>query len=206
VFFSATAFAGDALYSFKGKSYTVKNMNPAMQQSVYETNMEQYENMGHIIDGAILENHINELAKKKNVDPKVIENDLFSLKTPTEAEMKKWYEKNKARIPYPFEKIKNEIANMLKNEKKNSVRAELLTKLKKKGSFKLNLKVPVAPVFKISSKGYPNKGNKNAKVTLVEFADYQCPHCKKASGMVKDVIKKYGNKINVVYLDFRINR
>jgi hypothetical protein len=24
--------------------------------------------------------------------------------------------------------------------------------------------------------------------------------------MVKDVIKKYGNKINVVYLDFRINR
>lgn len=34
------------------------------------------------------------------------------------------------------------------------------------------------------------KGDPGAKYTLVEFADYQCPHCKKAAGVVDELMKK----------------
>ncbi len=48
-------------------------------------------------------------------------------------------------------------------------------------------------------------GNKNAKVSWVEFGDYQCPYCKKLhSGARKEIIKKYvdSGKINMVFKNF----
>jgi protein-disulfide isomerase len=46
------------------------------------------------------------------------------------------------------------------------------------------------------------KGNSNAKVTVVEFADYQCPFCKRYHDTVgPDLLKQYvdSGKINFVY-------
>lgn len=43
------------------------------------------------------------------------------------------------------------------------------------------------------------KGNKNAKVTLVEFADFRCGHCRNASDTVKQLLKNYKDKLKVVY-------
>jgi len=34
-------------------------------------------------------------------------------------------------------------------------------------------------------------GNKNAKVTVIEYADYQCPGCSTAAPKAKSVVEKY---------------
>ena len=65
---------------------------------------------------------------------------------------------------------------------------------------------PIAPKVNINSAGYPTKGKKGAKVTIVEFADYQCPHCKNASAEMKNIMKKYGDRVQLVYMDFPVNR
>ena len=46
-------------------------------------------------------------------------------------------------------------------------------------------------------------GNLKGNVTLVEFFDYQCIHCKKMSPVVSELIKKDGN-LRVVYKEFPI--
>ncbi len=45
----------------------------------------------------------------------------------------------------------------------------------------------------------PSFGKADAKVTIVEFSDFQCPFCSKAGEIVTELKKKYGNKIRVAF-------
>jgi protein-disulfide isomerase len=47
--------------------------------------------------------------------------------------------------------------------------------------------------------GGPARGNMNAKVTIVEFSDFQCPFCKRAEDSVNQVMQNYGDKIKFVW-------
>lgn len=47
-----------------------------------------------------------------------------------------------------------------------------------------------------------NTGSESAKITLVEFSDFQCPACKAASPAVKSVLTKYGENLRFVYRHF----
>jgi protein-disulfide isomerase len=42
-------------------------------------------------------------------------------------------------------------------------------------------------------------------VTIVEFADYQCPHCKIAAESLKKVTEKFKGKVRLVFMDYPIN-
>jgi protein-disulfide isomerase len=70
---------------------------------------------------------------------------------------------------------------------------------------KLDLsKDPYAEVTKkIDLTGRPVRGNKDAKVTIVNFDDLQCPFCSRTHGqLVNDVLKLYGDSVRIVYKDF----
>lgn len=55
---------------------------------------------------------------------------------------------------------------------------------------------------KISLDDVPIKGNKNAKVTIVEYSDFQCPFCNRANPIIENVLKDYKDKIRVVYKQY----
>ena len=59
---------------------------------------------------------------------------------------------------------------------------------------------------KITTKGAPTKGPKDAKVTIVEFSDFQCPYCARAhSTLTNEVLNQYGDKVKVVYKNFPLS-
>lgn len=45
-------------------------------------------------------------------------------------------------------------------------------------------------------------GNLQAKITLVEYGDYQCPHCGHAHPLLKRLLKEMGNDIRFVFRNF----
>lgn len=45
-------------------------------------------------------------------------------------------------------------------------------------------------------------GNKDAKVTLIEYGDFECPACSSAYRTVKNVKEKYKNDIKVIFRQF----
>jgi protein-disulfide isomerase len=57
-------------------------------------------------------------------------------------------------------------------------------------------------VYTIPISSSPVKGPKDAKVTIVEFSDFQCPFCSQAAALVPDVLKAYPDKVNFVYKQF----
>lgn len=49
------------------------------------------------------------------------------------------------------------------------------------------------------------QGAKDAKVVLVEYGDYQCPHCGHAYPIIKSVQKKMGHKLKFVFRNFPLS-
>ncbi|MEO8770808.1 MAG: thioredoxin domain-containing protein [Ferruginibacter sp.] len=45
-------------------------------------------------------------------------------------------------------------------------------------------------------------GNAHASITLVEFGDYECPHCGIAHPLIQRLLKEFDGKINFVFRNF----
>lgn len=48
--------------------------------------------------------------------------------------------------------------------------------------------------------------HKDAKVTLVEFGDYQCPACGAVHPALKQMMAQYGDKVNLVFRNFPLSQ
>jgi protein-disulfide isomerase len=56
---------------------------------------------------------------------------------------------------------------------------------------------------KINLKDRPVLGNKDAKVVIVNYDDFQCPFCRQMHAiLMQDVMKKYGDRVKLVYKDY----
>ncbi len=49
------------------------------------------------------------------------------------------------------------------------------------------------------------KGGKNAKVTLIEYSDFECPFCARHYETMNKIVKEYGDKIQIVYRHFPLS-
>lgn len=47
----------------------------------------------------------------------------------------------------------------------------------------------------------PVKGNPNAKVTIVEFSDYECPFCSRVEPTIAQLLKDYPNDVRVAFIN-----
>jgi protein-disulfide isomerase len=45
-------------------------------------------------------------------------------------------------------------------------------------------------------------GNVNAKITLVEFGDFECPYCGRAHPLIKRLLKEKGKELHFVFRNF----
>jgi protein-disulfide isomerase len=50
----------------------------------------------------------------------------------------------------------------------------------------------------------PELGNKNAVLTIVEFADFECPYSKEESNVVRRLMARHGDKVRFIYRDLPI--
>jgi protein-disulfide isomerase len=56
-----------------------------------------------------------------------------------------------------------------------------------------------ADAKKIDVADAPMKGSASAKVTLVEFADYECPHCKRLQPVLRQIVDEFHNDVRVYF-------
>jgi protein-disulfide isomerase len=73
---------------------------------------------------------------------------------------------------------------------------------------KLDLtKDPYAETMKkIDVNGRPSRGNKDAKVVVVNFDDFQCPFCSRMhQTLFPELLKEYGDRVEFVYKDYPLS-
>ena len=70
---------------------------------------------------------------------------------------------------------------------------------------KMNLNTdPYADIMKkIDVNGRPTRGNKDAKVTVVNFDDFECPFCSRMHAtLFPAIFKEYGDRVLFIYKDY----
>jgi protein-disulfide isomerase len=61
----------------------------------------------------------------------------------------------------------------------------------------------VDPAAGIDLAGRPVRGNKDAKVTIINYDDFQCPYCARMHQTLnKELLGIYGDKIKIIYKDY----
>jgi protein-disulfide isomerase len=69
--------------------------------------------------------------------------------------------------------------------------------------FDLGVDLQQQALHTISLRNAPTQGPANAPVTIVEYADLQCPMCAKMQAFLENqLIPRYGNKVRVVFKEF----
>jgi len=129
---------------------------------------------------------------KKEVTDKVTD--------PAPADVDAFYEKNKARYgTQTKEQAAPSITLVLRQQKIQEDQRAYLKGLRQKHGVKVLLE---PPRVQVASDDDAAKGPVTAPVTIVEFSDYQCPYCARAETVVDEVVKKYGDKVRLVYRDY----
>jgi protein-disulfide isomerase len=126
---------------------------------------------------------------KANVDAK--------LPIPSEEEIQKVFNENQARMPpgATVDSMREQIIGFLQNDQKREITLKVFDELKAKNKFQLLLE---EPRVQVEAKG-PTRGPDNAKVTIVEFSDFECPFCSRAEESVNKVMEQYAGKVRLVY-------
>lgn len=61
------------------------------------------------------------------------------------------------------------------------------------------------PTLGIKVEGYPFIGKKEAPITIVKYADYNCGHCMHTSHILHTVLSEYDGMVRVVYKNFPLD-
>lgn len=59
--------------------------------------------------------------------------------------------------------------------------------------------------MKVTSKDH-SQGAENAPIVIIEYADYQCPYCRQAYFILKDIKKELGDKVRLVFRNFPLTQ
>lgn len=54
--------------------------------------------------------------------------------------------------------------------------------------------------IKIDTAGAPILGKPDAKITVVEFSDFQCPFCKRGNDTMKDLLKEFPDDVKLIFM------
>ena len=203
---AATTASDAPLFRYEGFDYFPADLPPALRQALFEAQTQHYEAARGVADDGLFELRVLQLAEHSGKTADAVRSEMLAVDAPSESEIETFYDANRARIPAPLDQVRDRISLFLTEQAVRARKSAVVEEMKREAEFELLIPEPVAPRVEIDTDGYPYKGSTDAAVTVVEFSDFQCPHCQRASGVLRAMAERYGDRIHFVYKDFPVNR
>ena len=195
---------GTVLVAVNGEPLRIETIDERMKAYAYKLEMRIYGVRRQVLDRRVNDMLVVAEANKRKVGPEeIVRTEITDkLRTPTDAEVTKFYEENKARIRGDLAGTRTAIVSYLQEEQQSKLEDALAEKLRAGAKVQVLLKEPEAPVMNVNLGGGASRGDVNAVVTVVEFTDFQCSACGGMYPIVEDLLKSYGNRVHFVMRNF----
>lgn len=179
----------------------LKNSMPIQYYKLKDSHSKELQRLfQHFSDQKIIELE----SKEKGVKLDQVLTQGFVEYDPSEQEIQEVYEKYKEQIDgtKSKEELRKEIITYLKSVQLEAHKDNLMNNLREKYKVSIQLEEVEKYRVNLSEKGNPALGVENAKITIIEFSDFECPYCKKSQEVNRQLREKYKDKIRWVFRDF----
>ena len=193
------------LFTLDGETHTSGELPARLALALYEMEFEQYFKRRQLVEDAAFQAYAGQEAAATGRSLEETVASLLVVQPPSEEELRALYEVNRQRINAPFEQVRDRIARFVVGQQREARKSELVAALAAEGRFEPALREPLPPRIDIATEGFPARGAEDATVTVVEFADYQCPYCKAAGDVLEALVAAHPDTLRVVFIDFPIN-
>lgn len=189
----------DVVAEIGGRRITRAEMERKQSSKLLQARNQYYlaekEALSQFVDEYLLE----EKARREGISVEdLLKRDIESKITdPTEDQLKVYYEGLGTEEPY--EAVRDKILGYIRQHRIKQARTDYLKVLRDQAGVMISLAPPVAEV---GAGAGPLRGPREPAVTVVEFADYECPYCQQIDPLVKKLEQEFDGKIAVAFRDF----
>ena len=157
-----------------GKPVTIQELDAKALKTDMKLAQSLYDARRAALDQVLMERLLGEdaAAQKITVEALIQKRIDEKVKPVTDADVEAFYKTNSARMGgRTMEQVAPQIRRQLTSQQESEARNSLLVQLKEKAEVKISLDPPRADV--VIAANDPVKGPKDAKVTIVEFSEFQ---------------------------------
>ncbi len=200
---SPSEMAPDAVVATIGsEKITAAQLDEYVKGQLQQKEKEKFQIRKQGLDKMVMDKLLKAEAAKKGVtEEQYVKSEIDDKVTPpSDQQVQDFFNQNSARLPpgSKLETFKPQIVNYLSQSQKQQRAQVVFEQLRKENKVTVKMSEPRQQV---EAKG-PARGPNDAKVTLVEFSDFQCPYCGKAHDTVEQVMQSYAGKVRLVFRHF----
>lgn len=193
----------DVVASVAGEKILESEFVKGIENDLYEAEMKVYEIKFARLQAMLLEKFMAKDPNKKNLSNDEFLNQIIakSIKV-TDVDIEKFIKDRQIPKDQVNPEIKERIKQFIEMESKKGAVEKWLGEQTKNTPVEVYLTKPARPVFEVNVADAPFKGGADAKVTIVEYSDFQCPFCSKGATVTAELEKKYGKKVKIAFKNF----
>lgn len=203
---SSPARNGAPVATIDGQPIYESDLLPSVASQLRPLRSQEYEIEKQGLDRLIDQKLLEAEAKKKGIPTdRFLQQEVDSkVADPTDAEVNAFYLAEKNQLGNrTFADVKAQLKAQLKQAELQQARQDFYAGLRKRAQVAVLL---APPRTQVSYDPARVRGNANAPVMIVEFADFQCPYCQAVEPTVDAVYAKYKGQVAIAFRDLPLTQ
>jgi len=143
-------------------------------------------------------------ALRKNVTPEDLLRAEITDKVPpvSDAEVAAFFEQHRSEFDGDLDSSRAMIAEFLNADALEETERRFYSGLREGADVRMSVPKPLPLSVALPTKGFPARGKSTAAVTIVEFADFECPPCGRMYLQLEEAVEAYGDRLRLVFRQF----
>lgn len=191
------------LVEINGAKVTLADFERKRPMAMFPARNTYYEAQKKATQEFVDEYLLEQQAKKENLTvAQLLDREVNSkiAKDPPEETLRVYYEGVDTQESY--ENVRDKIVEAIRDRRASKLKSAYMQKLRSQSKVIFRLAPPRVAIGLAKSSV---RGNASAKVTVVEYADYECPYCQQIQPVLEKLESEYKGKLAFAYKDFPLN-
>jgi protein-disulfide isomerase len=143
-------------------------------------------------------------AFRQNVSPdELLRAEITNKTRPvSDADVATYFEQHRSEFDASLASSRAMIAEFLNADALEEAEHQFYSRLSEAAEVRMSVPEPAPIALPVPTKGSPVRGKSTAPVTIVEFADFECPPCGRLYPQLDEALEVYGDRVRLVFRQF----